>query len=74
MKICYFTVGFDGSENLLSELDLLDVLDIRVGEKEELVSQHEVRLLRSFLAFHGGSVTGSLPWAFLCAFLEGGGK
>ena len=36
------------------EADLLDVLDIRVPQEEELVSEHEVRLLSSLLAIHGG--------------------
>ena len=51
-----FTVGFDGGEDLVFEADLLDVLNVRVPEEEELVGEHEVWLLSSFLAVHCDSV------------------
>ena len=50
------TVGFDGGEDLVFEADLLDVLNVRVPEEEELVGEHEVWLLSSFLAVHCDSV------------------
>ena len=50
----WVTVGFNGGEDLIFEADLLDVLDIRVPQEEEFVSEHEVRLLSSLLAIHGG--------------------
>lgn len=53
---CIATVGIDDGEDLLLKEDLLDVLDIRVPQEEELVGKHEVQLLLSFLAFHGDSV------------------
>lgn len=36
------TVGFDDGEDLLLKADLLDVLDVRVPQKEELVGEDEV--------------------------------
>ena len=50
-----FSVGFDGGEDLIFEADLLDVLNLRVLKEEELVSEHVVWLLGSFLVVHGDS-------------------
>ena len=44
------TVGFHGVEDLGAEGDLGEVVDSGVGEKEELVGQHQVPLLLPLLA------------------------
>ena len=69
----WVTVGFDGGEDLIFEADLLDVLDIRVPREEELVSEHEVRLLSSLLAIHGGCRPGGWlteSWTSSLGFLS----
>ena len=56
------TIRFDGGEDLVFEADLLDVLDIRMPEEEELVGEHEVWLLSSLFTVHwrfGGELTES---------------
>ena len=72
-----FTVDFDSGEHLFFEANFLDVLSVRVGEKEKLVSENQVWLLSSILAFHGSDSVnahwvGYPSWIFGALLEEGG--
>ena len=61
------TVGYDRVQDLLAEADFLDVRDVGVGEEEALVSQNQLRLLRTLLTFHGFSLGLSVIRARVCS-------
>lgn len=46
------TTGLDGIEDLITKADLLDVVDVGVGEEEELVGEGDMLLLSAVLRFH----------------------
>lgn len=47
----FSTIGFDCGEDIGAEVDLGEVVHVRVREQEQLVRQHQVRLLLPFLAY-----------------------
>lgn len=62
MMMMMITVGLDGVEDLVAQSDLVDVIDVGVGEQKELVGEGQVRLLLAFLTLHLSVTTLKNKW------------
>lgn len=54
------TIGFDGGEDVGAEVDLGEVVNVGVGEQEELVGKHQVLLLLPILAAGASAATAAV--------------